>query len=439
MIEVLFPILLGSVVGCFIGILPGIGIVTILALTYPFLYNFNLLELFLFYFSILNASQYYGSIIASAFGLPAELTRFPAVTHGHKLFIDGKGKEAIIGASTGSFIASLFSILLLYIIIVFFSEVFYFFLKGKVILLVLTLVMLISIISSSKKIVSCLFMLLGLFLGYIGLINLSTYTSFATFNISYLDGGIPFYPLMCGLIIIPPILRYKKIKTSKLKLEKVSLSARFKFLVNLKYFPSILRGTVVGFLSGLIPGASYLISSNLAETIEQKFSKTTENIKYLISAESANNAGTVSVLLPLLIIGIPIVASEALILGIAETKGYNVSVAFNFLKNNLHLILLSLIGINLLNWITSGIFYNSVIRFYNIIKDYSYVGVAIVSIMAMLFFAVSEYRLLLSLFVFAISLIIGLIINDERPKFLLLICYFISEIYIDEFYRNFLL
>jgi hypothetical protein len=137
--------------------------------------------------------------------------------------------------------------------------------------------------------------------------------------------------------------------------------------------------------------------------------------------------------------GIPIIPSEALILGIAETKGYSVSVAVAFLKSNLYLILMSLIGINLLNWVISGIYYNGVIRFYNIIKDYSYIGVAVISIVAMLFFAVSEYRLLLSLLTFAVSLIIGLIINDERPKFVLLICYFISEIYIDEFYRIFLL
>lgn len=439
MLEIVVPILLGIVVGLFTGIMPGIGIVTILSLLYPILYKFNISELFLFYFSILNSSQYYGSIIASAFGLTAEITSLPAVKHGHKMFKEGNGKEAITSASTGSFIASVIAIAFLIVIHSFFFEYLHYLLKGIVIFTVLTVVLLISILNTDNKLLSSVFAIVGLFLGYVGLRDLFTYTAFATFDSYQLEGGIPLYPLMCGLIIIPLILKYKKIKSSDITVEATSFKSRFEFLIKLKYISSIMRGSIIGFISGIVPGSSYLISSNVAESIEHKFSKIHENIKFLVSAESANNAGTVSVLIPLLIIGIPIVASESMILGIAETKGYNISMALHYFNKNFDLIVLSLFAVNFLNWIISGIYYNIIIKVYNLLKDYAYQAIGFISIASMIFFAINEYRLELSIITFLISLLIGLIIKDERPKFLLLICYFISGIYLDEFYRIFLI
>lgn len=438
MIEFVIPILLGILVGAFVGIMPGIGIVTILVLSYPVLNNFSLLELFLFYFSAVNSSQYYGSIIASAFGLTAEITSLPAVKHGHELFKEGQGKEAIIASSTGSFIAAIISITLFLIIYIYFSDLFRYLLKGVVIFTLLTLVLVISILGTNNKILSIAFSVLGLLLGYIGFRDLFTNTTFATFNSYQLEGGIPLYPLMCGLIIIPLILKYRKIKSSEIQLESATFISRFKFLKNLNHISAIVRGSIIGFISGLIPGSSYLVSSNVAESLEHKFSKSKEHIKFLVSAESANNAGTISVLIPFLIIGIPIVASEAIILGIAETKGYNISMALNFLKNNFWTITLALVTINFLNWIISGIYYNLIIKVYNILKKYAYLAVGMISIISMIYFALDEHRLALSLVTFLISFGIGLIIKDERPKFILLICYFISGIYVDEFYRIFL-
>jgi TctA family transporter len=84
----------------------------------------------------------------------------------------------------------------------------------------------------------------------------------------------------------------------------------------------MLRGSVVGSVSGLIPGIGTSISSQLSYFFESKFSRS--NIARIISAESANNSAVLTSLIPLLLFGLPILASEALILDLLSFKGVGV-------------------------------------------------------------------------------------------------------------------
>ena len=77
-------------------------------------------------------------------------------------------------------------------------------------------------------------------------------------------------------------------------------------------------GTVVGFFCGLVPGVSTVLATNLAHRITKYMDKTKDGYRALISAEASNNSAIIVTLLPLVILGIPITGSEAMLLSIME-------------------------------------------------------------------------------------------------------------------------
>ena len=444
MIEILFSIILGILGGIIIGLLPGLGTSTLLLITYPFLKNFNIVPLFLFYISVLTSSQFYGSISAIIYGVTGELSSMPAVKNGHTLFRRGLGAESVIYTSTGSFFSSLIGICLFFVLVTTFSDYFIYLLKGKVILFFLFVALLIIILTSGNIKASIAFAILGFILGKIGYDDLLG-GRILTFGIKDLDAGIPSFPLFCGFIIIPLLYFYYKNNKDIEEPRNLNLTIlkKIKVLLDFQYISSIIRGSFTGFIAGLIPGASYTVSSNLAEEIERKVNKKKTNddslMKNLVAAESANNSATISVLIPFLMLSIPIIMSESIILGLAQIKGFNFTNSVSFLTSNLSVVMTSLILINLVNWFISGLFFNSLIKIYYFLKKTTYVLVGIISLSTMIYLGYSNYQLILTIAVFLVSLFLGIsTYKFEKSKYVLIYTFFVSNLFFDEIYRYFL-
>ena len=113
-----------------------------------------------------------------------------------------------------------------------------------------------------------------------------------------------------------------------------------------------LRGSVIGSFCGLVPHINNTLSSNLSYFVEQKIGRKNNSynengdMKSLVSAETANNSATLMTLMPLLMLGIPITVSEAVLL--------------NILDRNLILV-------NYTTTITSGLFYE--LSFYFVLAN----------------------------------------------------------------------
>lgn len=436
---------LGILVGILVGLLPGLGAASILLILYPVLFNFDIISLIVFYIALVNSTQYYGSISATVFGISGEISSLPAVKHGHSLFTEGHGRLALIYSSTGSFMGSVISLTLFVSLSIIFSEFFVLMLKGSVIFSLLVLAFIIIVVTSSKSLLSLIFGILGLILSQVGYDDLHN-QRILTFGTTELEGGLPIFPIFCGLIIIPLIYNFSRTRTFKqnIRVEPLYLSERLKHLIDFSYLRSVLRGSFLGFFIGLIPGCSYSVSSNIVDSIEDKITKDDKNtvtrrFKRLISAESANNAGSVSVLIPLLIMAIPIVFSESILLGILEIKGFNYSVSVEYFKQNIWLFVILIVIINTVNWLISGLYYNSVIIIYQFLEKFIYLLVAVFCIAIMTYLAYVDSQLVLSIITFFISLVVGLLSKNDDSKFVLIYTFFVSTIVSDEFYRLFLL
>ena len=134
-------------------------------------------------------------------------------------------------------------------------------------------------------------------------------------------------PVIIAIYIFPKLLQSYEFNGKALNEKTIENN----FIEHLRYFLAnwitVIRSTIVGFFAGFTPGVSTTISANLSYVLEKFIQKRKKlykegDYRSLVAAETANNAGAFSCLLPLLILGIPIVPSEALLYEIASAKGF---------------------------------------------------------------------------------------------------------------------
>lgn len=322
MFDHLWFVIPGILVGTLAGFMPGIGIFASMMMLIPLLHQINAMELLTFYIALASTTQYIGSITATVFGLPGEVSSLPAVKEGNELYKQGQGSYAISGAAMGSFIGS---VLVVGLVAIFIAQVdnIYKIYNTKTLAVILLCVSLLICFTHKNKLVAVVLAITGYFLGLVGCRAIDDYC-FATFDNADLTTGLPLISVICALYVFPQIIKDYHFKDNEVKIET---SFTFKHLK--KFFNNInssIRGTVIGFCAGFTPGISTAVSSNLAYTIEKWIQTKKRKYKHgdyasLVSAETANNAGAFSCLLPLLVFGIPLVPSEALLYELISTKG----------------------------------------------------------------------------------------------------------------------
>ena len=322
--------LLGGVLaGTIAGLLPGIGNTLIMILVFPFFLGIdNALNIIIFYVACLSLSQYTGSITSTVFSVPGEISSLPAVKEGHKLFRKGLGSLSLSGCALGSFFGSLIAVAFVLLIGNTISQ--FTFLYS-------------SVFQSYVLIIVCLFLIVGkynswyttvllggfgYFLAMLGTGALDTYKTL-TFGFDSLLYGVPLFSVIVWMFVFPQILQYWD---TKMDVDNDAKSIDINPFKHIRSFlgniTSSIRGSVIGFFLGLTPYLTTVISSNVSYAVEKWLRKKkntyddTGDYASLVSAETANNAAALSSLLPLLLIGIPITSSEAVLLELTSANGF---------------------------------------------------------------------------------------------------------------------
>ena len=181
---------------------------------------------------------------------------------------------------------------------------------------------------------------------------------------------------------------------------------------------TIIIGSAIGSLSGLIPGISYTISSSLAEAVEKfrnTFNKVSSPQNYynnIISAETSNNSGAITSLIPLLLLGLPILPSEAIILSLVENKGFVIQTAFQLIKDNVILLCTLSVAVSLLNFYISGKLYKYLTFFIRYQKEIAGILLVIIT-MSMLWESYISGYFILTWATLIISTIVGFSIKGQ--------------------------
>lgn len=330
----LIIMLIGIAFGLLAGVLPGVGNTVTLMLVYPFVTDFSLFQIILFYLCLACAAQYTGSVVATTLAVPGETSSLPAVKEGHRMFRDGRGNYAISNAAMGSFVGSgVASLIMLAVIPVAVYGIAKFYnTHTQVIILCVVSIFLIVTYGGQKWYVNLALFSLGFMLSRIGwnkemwnynFPNVIDYQQFP-----YLHFGIPLYPVVVALFVFPIFIRsWDTPRPDQTALDKLWDNKIMQHMREyVKHLGSSIRGTFIGSVCGLVPHLTSTLASNVAYVVEVARGKKKGtydekgDIKSLVSAETANNAAGLTALTPLLLIGIPITTSEAIVLNIIENN-----------------------------------------------------------------------------------------------------------------------
>ena len=323
MLDVLI-VLLGTMAGVLAGLLSGIGAFATVLICYPFLLHLDPYHIILFYVCLITATQYVGSVVAIYLGIPGEATSLPSVLEGGRLYKKRMAHFAITNTAIGSFVGGVLAIGFTVVILPNIMTMFEITWKNNFRFFLFVSVFLVIVLTSNKNIwISGAQMLIGCVLGIVGVHPLYGHERL-TFGVMDLAFGIPEVSAVFAIFVLPLLLKSesRKVDVSKVKLDnmKRSMSAWRNVFVFARSIKASLRGTVFGYLLGLVPGVGNILASNFSYSVEKKLSRSP--LDRITASETANNSGVFSMLLPFLIVGIPIVGSEAVIYELIVQKGF---------------------------------------------------------------------------------------------------------------------
>lgn len=301
--------LLGVVWGTIVGILPGLGPLAGMTLLLPLTFKLTPDSAVIMLAGIFYGAMYGGSLTSILVRIPGEAASVMTCIDGHEMTKQGRAGPAIAIAAVGSWVGGTLSVVGL----MFFAPPLAAAMlrigpaEEFVILLLAFLVMV--LVSQSSPLKTLTMVLLGLLIAAIGLDPMSGHPRFTAGSPRLVD-GISFVALALGLFGVSEIFLSLE-RIVELRPQRPSLQSLVPQLQDLRDSAGAVgRGTVIGFVFGLIPGVSHIISTFVSYVVERRLSRHPERfghgaIQGVAGPETANNATTGSAMVPLLVLGIP--------------------------------------------------------------------------------------------------------------------------------------
>jgi putative tricarboxylic transport membrane protein len=307
--ENLFFCFLGSLLGTLVGVLPGIGPAGAIAILLPITFKLSTTGSIIMLAGLYYGAMYGGSTTSILVNIPGEAASVVTCLDGHQMALKGRAGPALGMSAFGSFIAGTIGIVGL---MLFAQPLAHFALEFgpheyfSIIVLGLTFVTYLSHGSMMKAVMmACL----GLILSNVGLDPITS-SPRITFDIIELFDGISIAPVVMGLFGVGEVLVNLE-SPEKQEVMKTSIRNLFPSKVDwLRSKWALVRGTIIGFFLGILPGGGPVLASFLAYGVEKRLSKEPENfgkgaIEGVAAPESANNSAASSSFIPLLTLGIP--------------------------------------------------------------------------------------------------------------------------------------
>jgi putative tricarboxylic transport membrane protein len=315
----LFYCFAGVFIGTLIGVLPGIGPVGAMSLLLPTTFKSTPEAAIIMLAGIYYGAMYGGSTTSILVNIPGEAASVVTCLDGYQMARQGRAGPALGIAAFGSFIAGTLSIVGLMVLAPPLSR---FALKFgppeyfTLMILGLTILIYLAHGSMPKALLMAAF---GIVLGLVGLDSINARPRF-TFDRMELIDGVGLVPLVMGLFGVSEVL---------LNIEQVIRREIFETRIK-GLLPSakdwmdskgaLIRGSLLGFFLGILPGGGAVISSFVSYAVEKRVSRHPERfgkgaIEGVAAPEAANNAAAGGAFIPLMTLGIPPNIVMAMLLG----------------------------------------------------------------------------------------------------------------------------
>jgi len=326
-------VVLGLIIGNIVGATPGLTPTMAVAIGLPITFVLPPIPSIVFLIGIAKGGTSACGLTAIAIGVPGIPAATCTVLDGYPLMKQGKGLKAmtmaVFASTTGDFFTDVILILtcapLAIIAIKYIGPM-------ELTALFIFSLTFVGSVSGDQPIKGLIAAAIGLFVATVGMDRISG-SSRLTFGLTSFMGGFSIIPLLIGLFAIPEILdQVEKLATSKKQIIATIIKSnnpddnRVTRADFHKCFLPILKGGVIGLMSGIIPGLGSSVGSFLSygETVRaskhpEKFGKGA--LEGVAASESANAAVNGANLIPLLTLGIPSETVAAALLGAFVIQG----------------------------------------------------------------------------------------------------------------------
>ncbi|GAA1444579.1 tripartite tricarboxylate transporter permease [Nocardiopsis tropica] len=308
----------GVLLGTVIGILPGLGSATGVAILIPVTLTFEPLTALIMLAGIYHGSQFGATITAILVATPGEASSVVSTFDGYRMARAGRAGPALAISALGSFAAALVALVALTTLAPVFADAALGFGPPEILAIMALGLCTIMVFSGRNLMMGAALGLAGILVSSVG-VDVGSGTPRYTFDQVSLFGGLPYVEVMIGLFAIGELLNQLHRGTA------TPIRARFRDLLLTREdirrsVPATARGTLVGFVLGCLPGAGTTLASFMAYGVEKRFSRNRDQlgtgaIEGVVAPDAATSAGSNANFIPTLVLGVPGGATTAVLLG----------------------------------------------------------------------------------------------------------------------------
>jgi TctA family transporter len=324
-VENFFYCLLGAVLGTIVGVLPGIGPVTTIAMLLPITFKIPAVASMIMLAGIYYGAHHAGSTTAIILNMPGEPSSVVICLDGHPMARQGRAGAALCISAIGSFFAGCAGVLVIILFSPVLSNAALMFGAPEYASLIVMALITASALSTGSMLTTIAMAATGLLVGMVGM-DADTGVSRYTFGNLNLSDGIDFVAVAVGLFAFAEVIQHIAAPEQRAKVF-FRLGGLLPKWVDLKASAGpIVRGTGLGAALGILPGTGPLIASFASYLMEKQVSRHPERfgngaIEGVAGPEAANNAAAITHFIPMLGLGIPAGPAMALMLGALMIQG----------------------------------------------------------------------------------------------------------------------
>jgi putative tricarboxylic transport membrane protein len=307
--EILVYAFAGCIIGTLVGMMPGLGPLAGISLLLPATFGLNPIVAIVLLSGVYYGAMYGGSTTSILMRIPGEAASVMTCIDGYAMTQKGRGGPALAIAAIGSFFAGTLGVIGLMLLAPTLAAFALRFGPPEYTALLLTGLLILAYMSGGSMLKTLAMAAFGLVLGMIGIDAMSGYTRFS-FGVIELSDGVGIVPVAVGLFGISEIMMAAgqaiapRVQQPKLR-DLIPSREEFRRSVG-----PIARGSLLGFMIGIIPGSAHVISSFVSYGIERRMSKHPEEFGYgaiegVAGPESANNSAASGAFVPMMALGIP--------------------------------------------------------------------------------------------------------------------------------------
>lgn len=319
--------IIGCFVGTIIGALPGLGPSNGVALLIPISFSMGLdaISALVLLTSVYYGAMYGGRISSILLNIPGDEPAMMTCLDGYPMAKQGHASDALVISGVASFVGSLVATIGLMLLAPMLARLAFKFGPAEYFALYMLAFCTLGGIGANNQAKSAIAAAIGLGLAMIGLDKTTGMPRF-TFGEQHLSDGIDFLVAIVGLFAVSEVFHFIEthgrdsaigIKLGKITIDWAKLwSTRW----------AMLKGTAVGFLAGILPGAGASLGSFLAYMTEKATASAEDkpsfgkgNPRGVAAPEAGNNAAAGGALIPMLTLGVPGSGTTAVLLALLLT------------------------------------------------------------------------------------------------------------------------